>query len=67
MHTVPNVAWTSFLVLNLGFTPYLLGSLAFSSRVMVFLGVLLYKRFFLRSAWPRTYVCVRVLFDPIRA
>lgn len=54
------MAWTSFLIRGLDFTPFLLGSLSLSSRVMTLGGVILYKKFFLRSAWPLTYVCVPI-------
>lgn len=58
---VPNVSWTSFLQLRLDFDAYQLGALSFASRVMTFVGILLYKAFFLRSSWRYLYVWTTLL------
>jgi len=58
---VPNVSWNSFLQLTLGFTPVMLGALSFGGRLMTFVGILIYKRYFLRSSWRAVYVFSTVL------
>ncbi|CAM9776430.1 unnamed protein product [Phaeothamnion confervicola] len=52
---VPNVAWSSFLQLSLGFTPFLLGLMATIGSLMTFAGVVAYKRFFFRVSWRLIY------------
>jgi MFS family permease len=58
---VPNVSWNSFLQLTLGFTPVMLGALSFGGRLMTFVGILIYKRYFLGSSWRAVYVFSTVL------
>lgn len=53
---VPNVAWGSYLQLTLNFTPAMLGALSFGGRLMTFVGILIYKKYFLRSSWRAVYV-----------
>jgi MFS family permease len=48
---VPNVAWSSFLQLGLGFPAWSIGTMNVAGAVMTFLGILAYKRYFFETSW----------------
>jgi len=56
---VPNAAFRQFLKTVLHFSAANLNELLVISFVSLFFGTLLYKRFFLKSSWRRTYqICI---------
>ena len=58
---IPNVAWSSYLQLDLGFEAWALGVMATCGSVMTFLGILAFKKFFFRSSWRSIYLGTTVL------
>ena len=50
---VPNVAWSSFLQLGLGFPAWSIGTMNVAGAVMTFLGILAYKKYFFETSWRR--------------
>ena len=57
----PNVAWNSYLQLTLNFPAWFLGMITLVGSVMTFLGIVIYKRFFMKSSWRSIYVVSSVL------
>eukprot|EP01039_Chlorochromonas_danica_P009548 gene9548-10553_t len=53
---VPNVAWQSYLQLNLQFPAWILGMTVILGSFMTFAGVMAYKYFFFKTSWRRIYV-----------
>lgn len=53
---VPNVAWQSFLQLNLEFPAWILGMTVILGSFMTFAGVMAYKYFFFKTSWRKIYV-----------
>ena len=51
-----NVAWSSFLQDSLGFKGFELGSLSIAANVMTLVGVMVYKRYYLRTGLRTIYV-----------
>lgn len=52
---LPNVAWQSFLQLDLHFEPWILGLTAILCSFMTFAGVLAYKYLFFKASWRSIY------------
>jgi len=63
---VPNVAWQSYLQLNLEFPAWILGMTVILGSFMTFAGVLAYKTFFFKTSWRNIYigtVCLTCFFS----
>lgn len=58
---VPNVAWKSYLILDLHFEPWALGAMVILGSFMTFAGVLGYKYYFFKSSWRKIYLWSVVL------
>lgn len=54
---VPNVAWQSYLQLNLEFPAWMLGMTVILGSFMTFAGIVAYKFFFFKTSWRNIYLC----------
>ncbi|GMH48104.1 hypothetical protein TrRE_jg11835 [Triparma retinervis] len=57
----PNVAWNSYLQLTLEFPAWFIGFVALVGSIMTFLGIVIYKKFFMKSSWRAIYVVSSLL------
>ena len=57
----PNVAWNSYLQLTLEFPAWFIGFVALVGSIMTFLGIVIYKRYFMKSSWRAIYVVSSLL------
>ena len=53
---IGNSAWKQFLVTVLGFTSVELNSLLIASYVLLYLGVMAYKYYFIKWSWRKVYI-----------
>jgi hypothetical protein len=53
---VSNIAWQSYLQLDLHYSPWILGCISTMGSIMTFVGVLLYKYYFLHISWRKIYI-----------
>ena len=58
---VPNVAWGSYLQLTLQFPAWFIGLVGLVGSMMTFVGIVFYKRFFIRSSWRLIYAWCSVI------
>ena len=58
---IPNQAWTNFLVKGLGFTDFDIGLLTVASTVFLWLGMIIYKRYFFETSWRSIYIWTTAL------
>uniref|UniRef100_A0A7S1TWA3 Major facilitator superfamily (MFS) profile domain-containing protein n=1 Tax=Phaeomonas parva TaxID=124430 RepID=A0A7S1TWA3_9STRA len=58
---IPNVAWSSFLQLDLGFPPWALGIMTTTGAIMTFLGIVAFKKFFFKTSWRYIYISSTLL------
>mmetsp|Transcript_14458 Transcript_14458/g.29723 ORF Transcript_14458/g.29723 Transcript_14458/m.29723 type:complete len:549 (+) Transcript_14458:1-1647(+) len=58
---VGNSAWKQYLVSTLGFTSVQLNSLLIASYVLLYLGIMAYKYYFIKWSWRSVYVITTVL------
>jgi hypothetical protein len=63
---VPNIAWQSYLQLDLGYSSWILGLLSIIGSIMTLVGILVYKYFFFHISWRMIYMitaAIKVLFQ----
>eukprot|EP00612_Vaucheria_litorea_P002909 CAMPEP_0171461766 /NCGR_PEP_ID=MMETSP0945-20130129/6080_1 /TAXON_ID=109269 /ORGANISM="Vaucheria litorea, Strain CCMP2940" /LENGTH=487 /DNA_ID=CAMNT_0011988173 /DNA_START=115 /DNA_END=1575 /DNA_ORIENTATION=+ len=53
---VPNIAWSSYLQLSLGFEAYMLGIIYTGGALMSLIGILAYKKFLFNVSWRTIYL-----------
>ena len=58
---IPNQAWTNFLVIGLGFTDFDIGLLTVASTVFLWVGMIIYKRYFFNTSWRQVYIWTTAL------
>lgn len=58
---VPNAAWREFLKTSLGFTSNMLNAMLISAYVLLYLGILAYKYYFIKWSWRAVYIGTTLL------
>ena len=58
---VPNAAWREFLKTSLGFTSNQLNAMLISAYVLLYLGILAYKYYFIKWSWRAVYIGTTLL------
>lgn len=58
---IPNQAWTNYLVIGLGFTDFEIGLLTVASTIFLWIGMIIYKRFFFETSWRQIYIWTTAL------
>jgi hypothetical protein len=54
---IPNIAWNSYLQLSLRISPATIGSMNVLATLMAFVGIIIYKLYFLNVSWRVIYFC----------
>jgi hypothetical protein len=58
---IPNVAWSSYLQLDLKFPTWVIGLTVLFGSIMTFCGVLAYKYYYFQSTWKNIYIYTTLL------
>ena len=60
-HSLGNAAWKQFLKTVLGFTSNQLNTLLIVAYVLLWLGIMAYKKFFIKWSWRTVYISTTLL------
>eukprot|EP00611_Tribonema_gayanum_P026411 TRINITY_DN628_c1_g1_i1.p1 TRINITY_DN628_c1_g1~~TRINITY_DN628_c1_g1_i1.p1 ORF type:complete len:571 (-),score=158.14 TRINITY_DN628_c1_g1_i1:865-2577(-) len=57
---IPNAAWNNFLIEGLKFSDFYLGVIAIAGSVTAWLGLVLYKQFYMQTNWRSVYLVTTI-------